>query len=47
VQGGLRIAEKIVRLRHQTWTARPALTAADLCLMGWRAARMAWDNPPS
>jgi hydroxysqualene synthase len=47
VQGGLQIAQKIEQLHHQTWTTRPRLNAADLGIMGWRAVRMAWDNPAS
>jgi squalene synthase HpnC len=45
VQGGLRIAQKIEQLDYQTWAIRPRLNAVDVGLMGWRAARMAWDNP--
>ncbi len=40
VQGGLRTAERIRRMRHRTWLARPRLRAADAPLLLWRAWRM-------
>ncbi|HNT39707.1 MAG TPA: squalene synthase HpnC [Rubrivivax sp.] len=40
VQGGLRILEKIERLRYGTLHARPALGRRDVPLLLWRALRM-------
>ena len=40
VQGGLRILEKIAAMDHATLQRRPKLTAFDLPLLLWRAARM-------
>jgi phytoene/squalene synthetase len=40
VQGGLRILEKIAAMDHATLQQRPKLTAFDLPLLLWRAARM-------
>jgi squalene synthase HpnC len=40
VQGGLRIAEHIVQLDHQTWRHRPTLHKADLPRLVWRALWM-------
>lgn len=40
VQGGLRIAERIGELNHQTWLHRPTLQKTDLLRLLWRAARM-------
>ena len=40
VQGGLRILEKIGDIDHATLTRRPQLTARDLPVLLWRAARM-------
>lgn len=40
VQGGLLILDKIERLQHRTWRARPKLGAADLPRLLWRALRM-------
>jgi squalene synthase HpnC len=40
VQGGLRIADKIVAMDHGTLAARPRLTASDLPLLLWRATTM-------
>jgi squalene synthase HpnC len=39
VQGGLRVLEKIRRMDHATLTSRPALSAADVPLLFWRALR--------
>lgn len=41
VQGGLRILEKIAAMDHATLSRRPALGAADLPRLLWRATRMA------
>ena len=40
VQGGLRILEKIERLRFATLLARPRLTWRDAPLVAWRALSM-------
>jgi squalene synthase HpnC len=40
VQGGMRVAEKIRRMRHRTWLQRPRLRAWDVPLLVWRAWRM-------
>ena len=40
VQGGLRILERIERMDHASLAHRPKLTAADLPVLAWRAARM-------
>ena len=40
VQGGLRILERIDRMDHASLARRPKLTAADLPVLAWRAARM-------
>jgi len=40
VQGGLRILDKIVALRHATLRTRPRLRAWDLPIMLWRALWM-------
>jgi phytoene/squalene synthetase len=40
VQGGLRILERIDQMEHASLARRPKLTAADLPLLAWRAARM-------
>ena len=40
IQGGLRILDKIRAWDHDTLTQRPTLTAWDLPVMLWRAARM-------
>jgi hydroxysqualene synthase len=40
VQGGLRILEKIERMDHASLAHRPTLSAADLPMLAWRAARM-------
>ena len=40
VQGGLRVLDKIERLQHRTWRARPKLGTADLPVLLWRAWRM-------
>lgn len=40
VQGGLRILEKIERMKFDTLTARPVVGAADAPAMLWRALRM-------
>ena len=40
VQGGLRILERIDQMEHASLARRPNLTAADLPLLAWRAARM-------
>jgi hypothetical protein len=45
VQGGLRILEKIRRMDHAALTARPALTALDVPVLLWRAARMRQARP--
>jgi hydroxysqualene synthase len=41
VQGGLRILEKIRRMDHATLNRRPTLSATDVPVLLWRAARMA------
>jgi squalene synthase HpnC len=40
VQGGLRTAEKIRHLNHQTWLTRPKLRPLDAPVLLWRAWRM-------
>lgn len=40
VQGGLRIAEKIRQLHHQTWLTRPRLRSFDFPILLWRAWRI-------
>lgn len=45
VQGGLRILEKIERMDHASLARRPKLTAADLPVLLWRAARMRQASP--
>jgi hydroxysqualene synthase len=40
VQGGLRILEKIRLMHHATLSRRPTLSATDLPVLLWRAARM-------
>ncbi len=40
LQGGLRILEKIARMDHAALTRRPALSAADLPVLVWRAGAM-------
>ena len=40
VQGGLRILERIQQMDHASLARRPKLTAADLPVLVWRAARM-------
>ena len=40
VQGGLRILERIEQMDHASLTNRPKLSAADLPVLLWRAARM-------
>jgi phytoene/squalene synthetase len=40
VQGGLRILDKIARMRHATIARRPVVGAADLPAMLWGALRM-------
>lgn len=40
VQGGLAVLEKIARMHHATMLRRPALGAADLPALAWRAWRM-------
>jgi squalene synthase HpnC len=40
VQGGLRILDKIVALKHESWRVRPRLGLMDLPLLLWRAWRM-------
>lgn len=40
VQGGLRILERIEQMDHASLARRPKLTAADLLVLVWRAARM-------
>ena len=40
VQGGLRILERIRQMDHASLAQRPKLTAADLPVLLWRAARM-------
>jgi hydroxysqualene synthase len=40
VQGGLRILERIERMDHASLMRRPKLSAADLPVLVWRAARM-------
>ncbi len=45
VQGGLRTAEKIRHLHHQTWLTRPTLRPLDLPLLLWRAGRMKASAP--
>ncbi|MGZ9058221.1 MAG: squalene synthase HpnC, partial [Burkholderiaceae bacterium] len=37
VQGGLRILERIDAVNGDVFTRRPALSARDWTLMGWRA----------
>lgn len=46
VQGGLRIADKIVALNHATWRARPRLGKADIPLLLWRALRATPEPTP-
>ncbi|MFT3955662.1 MAG: squalene synthase HpnC [Piscinibacter sp.] len=46
VQGGLRILERIVALGHATLGARPALGAADIVVMAWRALWMRAADAP-
>jgi hypothetical protein len=40
VAGGLRILDKIAKMNHATLAGRPALTAADLPALLWRAATL-------
>lgn len=40
VQGGLRVLERIGRMDHASLAVRPALTAADVPVLLWRAAAM-------
>ena len=40
VQGGLRILDKIERIKHQSWRKRVRLNALDAPLLLWRAWRM-------
>ncbi len=40
VAGGLRILDKIAKMNHATLAGRPALTAADLAALLWRAATL-------
>ena len=40
VQGGLRVLEKIERMRYATLAQRPVLGAADALIVSWRALRM-------
>ena len=41
VQGGLRILDKIERMRFESWRYRPKLAWYDLPVLLWRAWRMA------
>jgi len=45
VQGGLRILEKMQRMDHATWRARPKLGKRDFPLLLWRAWRMPATEP--
>lgn len=41
IQGGLRILDKIRALNHRTLSQRPKLNTWDVCIVLWRALRMA------
>jgi squalene synthase HpnC len=47
VQGGLRILEKIERMKFDTLTARPVVGATDAPVLLWRALRMKRDASAS
>ena len=46
VQGGLRMLDKIEALGFDTYSRRPAITAADAPVMAWRALRMTRQSAP-